>query len=156
MAVNIRSVVLGIKHAAWVMVPRHAGSILCTGSITGLVGRLVPLTYSLSKAAVAAVVRLSAAKLSNHGIRVNCISSVELPTPFRIKAIREIFLDMEEQRAVEMIELSSAELAGTKCEVEDVAKAATFLALDEAMYISGHNLVVDGGFTTSKRLKLSP
>ncbi|XP_074588251.1 momilactone A synthase-like isoform X1 [Curcuma longa] len=155
MAVNVRSVVAGIKHAARVMVPRRAGSILCTASITGLDGGLAPLAYSLSKAAVAAAVRLSASELSKHGIRVNCISPASLPTPFGIKAVREIFPDMEEQRAVEMIELAASELAGTKCEVEDVAKAATFLASDEAKYISGHNLVVDGGFTTSKCLNFS-
>ncbi|KAG6488689.1 hypothetical protein ZIOFF_049938 [Zingiber officinale] len=80
MAVNVWSVVLGIKHAVRVMVPRRAGSILYTTSITGLVSRLAPLTYSPSKAAVAAAVRLSAAELSNHGIRVNCISPVGLST----------------------------------------------------------------------------
>nr|WHO15138.1 short chain dehydrogenase 2 [Alpinia oxyphylla] len=156
MAVNVRSVVAGIKHAARVMVPRRAGSILCTASIAGLVGGLAPLTYSMSKASVVAAVRFSASELCKHGIRVNCISPTGLPTPFGLKAMREIFPGLEEQRAVEMIELCTAELAGTKCEVEDVVKAATFLVSDEAKYISGHNLVVDGGFTAFKRVNFSP
>lgn len=155
MAVNARSVVAGIKHAARVMVPRRSGCILCTASTAGLMAGLAPLDYSVSKAAVMGAVRSAAAELGRHGIRVNCISPHALPTPFGIEALNRIMPEVEARRAAEMIE-ATGELAGTVCEAEDMARAAVFFASDEAKYISGHNLVVDGGFTTCKQLAMPP
>ncbi|KAF5206724.1 NAD(P)-binding Rossmann-fold superfamily protein [Thalictrum thalictroides] len=48
----------------------------------------------------------------------------------------------------------SGALEGTYCDVQDIAKAALYLVSDDAKYVSGHNLVVDGGFTSFKKLKL--
>ncbi|WOL06727.1 hypothetical protein Cni_G15461 [Canna indica] len=152
MAVNVRSVVAGIKHAARVMVPRRAGCILCTASISGVMAGVAPHAYTVSKTAVLGAARSAAAELSKHGIRVNCISPHALPTPFGVNSLRELLPGLDVQRATEMIE-GTGELAGTKCEAADIAKAAVFLASDEAKYISGHNLVVDGAFTTYKSLK---
>ncbi|XP_065034767.1 secoisolariciresinol dehydrogenase-like isoform X1 [Musa acuminata AAA Group] len=153
MAINARSVVAGIKHAARVMVPRRAGCILCTASIAGMLGGITPHDYSVSKAAVLGAARSAAAELSKHGVRVNCISPHALPTPFRINAIKKMMPEVDVRRVKEMIE-ATGELEGTKCEVADAVNAAVYLASDEAKYISGHNLVVDGGFTACKYLRL--
>ncbi|XP_024165665.1 secoisolariciresinol dehydrogenase isoform X2 [Rosa chinensis] len=149
MNINVRGVLAGIKHASRVMIPRKTGSILCTASVTGLMGGLAQHTYSLSKFAVIGIVKSLAAELRQHGIRVNCISPFAIPTPFVIEEMSQIYPGADEEKLIEIIHRSGA-LEGANCEPNDIANAALYLASDEAKYVSGHNLVVDGGFTSFK------
>ncbi|XP_010244662.1 PREDICTED: secoisolariciresinol dehydrogenase isoform X2 [Nelumbo nucifera] len=151
MSINVRGVVAGIKHAARVMIPRRSGCILCTGSVTALMGGLSPPSYSISKGAVVGIVKSVASEMCKYGIRVNCISPFAIPTPFVMEEMVKMFPGVDEQRLVEMVQ-GPGELAGANCEAEDIANAALYLASDDAKYVSGHNLVVDGGFTSIKRL----
>ncbi|XP_058077056.1 momilactone A synthase-like [Magnolia sinica] len=153
MNINVRGVIMGIKHAARVMVPRQTGCILCTASVTGILGGLAHHSYSLSKFAVVGIVKSVAADLCKHGIRVNCISPPALPTPLAISGMLEFYPGLDVGRVKEII-YGSGQLKGAKCEVEDIAKAALYLASDDGKYVSGHNLVVDGGFTTYKSFPL--
>ncbi|CAA0828155.1 NAD(P)-binding Rossmann-fold superfamily protein [Striga hermonthica] len=153
MSINVRGVLAGVKHAARVMIPRGRGVILCTGSVTGVIGGLAQHAYSVSKSGVIGIVRSAAAELSGHGIRVNCISPMAIPTDFAMDELMGYYPGVDRERLVRMVrELSS--LKGEYCEVGDVANAATYLASDDAKFVSGHNLVVDGGFTSFKRLQL--
>ncbi|MED6155269.1 hypothetical protein PIB30_003451 [Stylosanthes scabra] len=151
MNVNVHGLVAGIKHAARVMIPRGTGSILCTASITGVMGGMSQHTYSISKFAVIGTVKSLASELCRHGIRVNCISPFAIPTPFVMDEMSLLYPNLDAQRHLEIVH-SAGVLKGANCEPDDIANAALFLVSDDAKYVSGHNLVVDGGFTSFKNL----
>lgn len=154
MAINVRGVVSGIKHGARVMIPRQRGVILCTASVTGLMGGLAQHTYSISKSSVVGIVKSAASELCKHGIRINCISPMAIPTPFALEELKQYYPGIDLLRLVQMVHDFSV-LKGAVCEPSDIANAAVFLASDDAKFVSGHNLVVDGGFTSFKSLSLS-
>ncbi|PIN26065.1 Reductase [Handroanthus impetiginosus] len=153
MAINVRGVVAGIKHGARVMIPRQRGVILCTASVTGLMGGLSQHTYSISKSGVIGIVKSAASEMCQHGIRINCISPMAIPTPFVIDELKNYYPGVDYEGLVQMVHGFSV-LKGAVCEPSDIANAAVFLASDDAKFISGHNLVVDGGFTSFKSLSL--
>ncbi|KAL0371390.1 UNVERIFIED_CONTAM: Zerumbone synthase [Sesamum angustifolium] len=153
MAINVRGVLAGLKHAARVMIPRQRGVILCTASVTGLMGGLAQHTYSISKSSVIGIVKSAASELCSHGIRINCISPMAIPTPFVMEELKKYYPGVDAQKLVKMVHDFSV-LRGAFCEPSDIANAALFLASDDAKFVSGHNLVVDGGFTSVKRLSL--
>ncbi|PHU16498.1 hypothetical protein BC332_17703 [Capsicum chinense] len=154
MAINVRGVMAGIKHAARVMIPRGSGCILCTGSVTGVMGGLAQPTYSTTKSCVIGIVRSMTAQLCKNGIRINCISPFAIPTAFSLDEMREYFPGVVPEDLTKMLH-NTSELKGAYCEPIDVANAALFLATEDAKFISGQNLVVDGGFTSFKSLNLS-
>ncbi|KAF7006979.1 hypothetical protein CFC21_021965 [Triticum aestivum] len=149
MAANARSAVAGIKHAARVMVPRRSGCIICTASTAGVLGGVNP-AYCISKAAVIGAVRALAGELGRHGLRVNAISPHGIATPFGLRGLAELLPEASEEELRRMVESGMNEMGGMVLEVEDIARAALYLASDEARYVNGHNLVVDGGFTVGK------
>ncbi|KAJ4973427.1 hypothetical protein NE237_006601 [Protea cynaroides] len=152
MAVNVRGSIAGIKHAARVMVPINCGSILCTASISGLLGGLGPHSYTVSKFAIPGIVRSAASELGQHGIRINCISPFVVPTPLVMRELGQIYQGAGVERIEEIVD-GLGELKGSSCDEIDVARAAVYLSSDEAKYVTGHNLVIDGGFTCFKHLR---
>ena len=145
MAVLLRGVFLSMKHAARVMKPRRTGSILCTSSIAGLQGGLGPHVYAAAKAALIGLTRNVAAELGDFGIRVNCIAPGNTATPMVADIMGG---DPDELGVVESGLARFSPISGRPGLAGDIAHAALWLASDDAGYVSGHTLTVDGGLTT--------
>jgi cyclopentanol dehydrogenase len=139
MAVNVRGVFLGIKHALPLMKAQGGGSIVNISSIAGLVGhKFTNETYSTSKGAVTMLTRSVAVRHARDNIRCNSIHPCTVDTPM----VRELFKDPEKKKE----RLDEVPL-GRIADARDVANAALFLASDEASFITGVALPVDGGLT---------
>jgi NAD(P)-dependent dehydrogenase (short-subunit alcohol dehydrogenase family) len=153
MGVLLRGVFLSMKHAARVMKPRRSGSILCTSSIAGLQGGLGPHVYAAAKAGLIGLTRNVAAELGSHGIRVNCIAPGNMATPMAADVM--LGDPGEVDRAARRLAEGSP-LKGRAGTADDIARAALWLASDEAGYVNGHTLVVDGGLTSGASTQTPP
>lgn len=137
-AVLVRGVFLGIKHGARVMRRQGSGgSIINTASVAGLSGGDGPQAYSAAKAAVINLTRAAAIELAPDRIRVNAICPGGINTPLLHRGSPEAMQQMLER-------LQPWPEAG---QPEHVAGAALFLASEDARFVTGAHLVVDGGLT---------
>ncbi|GKV26695.1 hypothetical protein SLEP1_g35949 [Rubroshorea leprosula] len=141
LSVNVTGVFLGIKHAARIMVPAQSGCIISTASVSSTIGKIGTHAYTASKHAVVGLTKNAAVELGQFGIRVNCISPSAVATPLSTSCIG---INPDE---LEKMMYSIANLKGVTLKAEDIANAALYLASDEARYVSGHNLLIDGGYS---------
>jgi NAD(P)-dependent dehydrogenase (short-subunit alcohol dehydrogenase family) len=136
LAVNLDGVFLCAKHALIAMRKNGQGSIVNTASIMGHVGREHALAYISSKGAVVSMTRALALEYAKENIRVNAVCPGYILTPLLQSAGEEI-----------VIQLADAQPMGRIGKPEEVAKAVVFLASDDASFITGTSLMVDGGYT---------
>lgn len=152
-AVLLRSVFLGMKHAARVMKPQGSGVILTTSSVAGIQGGLGPHAYNAAKTAIVGLTKNVAAELGPWGIRVNAIAPGKHATPMNAALVTGNPDDTESTLAY-MAKVSP--IYGRAGTADDIAQAALWLASDEAGFVTGHTLVVDGGLTTGSKEHPTP
>jgi NAD(P)-dependent dehydrogenase (short-subunit alcohol dehydrogenase family) len=148
MATLLRSVMLGMKHAAPYMKKQGSGSIINNGSIAGrLAGFSSSMVYGAAKAAVIHLTKCVAMELGEAGIRVNSISPGAIATGIFGKALGLTTEAAEKTPAVMREVYKAAQPIPRAGLPDDIAHAAVFLASDESSFINGHDLVVDGAIT---------
>ena len=141
MDINAKGVFLGIKHAIPEMLKVGNGAIVNISSISGMVGQeYTHMGYNASKGAVRILPKSAAVQHAKNGIRVNSVHPGIMP-PMRTS---KRTADPEVRKQM----LASVPM-GREGRREEVANAVLFLASDEASYITGTELVVDGGFTAA-------
>jgi NAD(P)-dependent dehydrogenase (short-subunit alcohol dehydrogenase family) len=150
-AVHLRAVLAGMKYAARVMAVHGIGSIINVASVNGIRAGLGGHYYSAAKAGSIHLTRCAAMELGEKGIRVNSLSPGMIATGGFGK-----YMDMQPDDADDHPEYAEAAIRSVvprwqplQCVggVDDVAQAALFLASDASRFVTGHNLVVDGGIS---------
>ena len=152
----LRSVALGIRHAAPLMAAKGGGAIVNTASVAALAAGAAPTAYSVAKAGVLHLTKLAAADLANSKIRVNAVLPGFIMTNIFTSAI-----GLEGEAKAQ----ANAMLSGMGSQTqpiqrpgrpEDIAAAVAFLASDDASFITGTHILVDGGLSVGPRHSWDP
>lgn len=138
MSINLNGTFLMSKYVIPVMIEQGKGSVINNSSLNGIIGVTGADAYTASKGGVVALTRVMAADYGKHNIRVNCICPGAINTPM----ISEVLDIPEIAKNYETGPL------GRVGEPEEIAGAALFLASEDASYITGVILPVDGGWST--------
>lgn len=131
---NLRGTMLSVRGVLRAMMAAKGGSIVALASVAGLRANPGQASYAASKGGILALVRTLAAEVGRHGIRVNAIAPGVFDAGM-LKATPKKHRDAMKERIP----------LGRLGEAEELARAATFLLSDDASYVTGHTLVVDGG-----------
>jgi NAD(P)-dependent dehydrogenase (short-subunit alcohol dehydrogenase family) len=142
MAVNVRGVFLGCKHAIPRMLEQGSGSIINVASFVAILGCSVPQdAYTASKGAVLALTRSTAVQFAGRGVRSNSIS----PGPIETPLMTEWLLKDEAAKQLRL----ARNPTGRFGRPEEIVNAAIYLASDESRWTNGANFVIDGGITVN-------
>lgn len=151
-AVHVRGALAHIKHASPVLRAQQSGSIINLGSVAAhRAGYSSSLTYSVAKAAVVHMTRCIAMELGEDGVRVNSISPGAIATGIFAKStgMDSAAADQTTEKIKERLAtLQAVPRAGL---TDDIAHAAVYLASDEASFVNGEDIVIDGGLIWGRR-----
>jgi NAD(P)-dependent dehydrogenase (short-subunit alcohol dehydrogenase family) len=142
-SVNVRGAAFCAKYAVDAMIRAGGGSIVNVSSISGFVAQERSLPYNTSKAALLGLNRCLAMDLAQHKIRVNAVAPGCIDTPQLRADVARAGLTYEEDLAIE----GPLHLLNRFGTAEEVSNAILFLASDEASFVTGTCLMVDGGYT---------
>ncbi|NHZ71355.1 MAG: SDR family oxidoreductase, partial [Proteobacteria bacterium] len=141
MNINAKGVFLGCKYGIPAILESGGGSIINTASFVAHLGAATPqVAYTASKGAVLALTRELAVVHARQGVRVNALC----PGPLRTELLMK-FLDTEEKKRRRLVHVPMGRFGLA----EEMAKAALFLASDDASYVTGTEFLVDGGITSA-------
>jgi NAD(P)-dependent dehydrogenase (short-subunit alcohol dehydrogenase family) len=141
--INLIGAFLAVKHASRVMIPTGKGSIICTASVAGIRSGAGGPAYSASKAGVISLVQTSANEFYGTGVRINAIA----PGLIETGMTKPIFDGARARGNEDKIgQLNPLTRYGVP---DEIAHAALFLASDDASYVNGQTLAVDGGLSSS-------
>ena len=132
--VNLKGTFNTIRHSARQMLKQRSGKIINISSVSGILGNVGQANYAASKAGVIGLTKTMARELGSRGITVNAIAPGFVDTE-----MTEVLSEEIRENACKQI------ILGRFGKPEDIAKAAVFLASDKADYITGHEIIVDGG-----------
>ena len=132
--VNLKAAFTAIKAASRTMIKQRSGRIINISSVVGLIGNAGQVNYAASKAGLIGMTKSVAREFASRGITANCIAPGYIETEMTNKLKDEVKSSLNEQIPL-----------GRIGNVEDIAYAVAFLASDEASYITGQTLAVDGG-----------
>jgi len=144
-AVNVKGVHNMSKVFAPGMVERKSGSIVNLASIGGIVGVRERYAYCMTKFAVVGLTKSMALDLAEYQVRVNCICPGRVQTPFVQERLKEY---PDPKKAYE--EMAATQILKRMGRPEEIAAAALYLASDEASFVTGSAMIVDGGFSVGK------
>ena len=144
LAVNLDGTFLGMKAAAPVMAAAGKGSIINLSSILGKVGLPGAPAYCASKGGVLMLTKAAALELAPAGVRVNSVHPGFIETPMVVNALRQ----SENENAMRDM-IISRHAMGRLGVPREIADAIVFLASDESSFMTGSELVVDGGYTAA-------
>jgi len=141
--INTVGVFLAVQAAAKVMVPRGKGSIICTASVAGIRSGAGGMPYSASKAAVISIVQTGANQMAGSGVRINAVCPGLTET-----GMTQIVFDRARERGTEG-KIGQLNPLRRGAVPEEIARVALFLASDDASYVNGQAIAVDGGLSSS-------
>ena len=142
MGINVTSMYLMTKAVLPGMLAQGGGSIVCTSSISAVAATPREVFYNVTKGACHMFAQSIAVEYRDHNIRCNTVCPGFVKTPHGLREVKEL-----SALGVDMSEAAIAVQQGRLCEPIEVARAALFLASDEASFISGTHLFVDNCFT---------
>ena len=152
----LRSVAFGIRYAVPHMIGRANPSIVNTSSVAAVGPGYSPNAYAVAKAGVLHLTKTSAADLARHQIRVNAIQPGFINTNIFTSSLEMPAEMVGDAKAVIAQMSQAAQPVARGGQPEDIAKAAAFLASDDATFINGTSIIVDGGLTIGPRHSWDP
>jgi NAD(P)-dependent dehydrogenase (short-subunit alcohol dehydrogenase family) len=142
--INVKSMFLVTKAVLPQMIAAGGGSIVCTSSISAVAGTPMEVLYDTTKGACHMFARAIAVEFRDRNIRCNAVCPGFVRTPHGLREVAEL-----QKLGVDTSEAALAAQQGRICEPEEVARAALFLASDDASFVNGTHLFVDNGFTAA-------